>query len=159
MKKTVAAMNSRKKNQTWKLMKRNWCLYLFLVPAVVFIGIFCYAPMYGVLMAFQDYSPGKGIMGSNWVGLKWFQTFFHLADSEEYTGGEPLFPGGGLPYPHSACAYDKQCKKYQIQKTDTDDNLYAALYFHSNSGRYDVGFPLSQIGVFKSSDCYAGRTG
>lgn len=78
MKKTVAAMNSRKKNQTWKLMKRNWCLYLFLVPAVVFIGIFCYAPMYGVLMAFQDYSPGKGIMGSNWVGLKWFQTFFHL---------------------------------------------------------------------------------
>ena len=82
-----------------------------------------------------------------------------LADSEEYTGGEPLFPGGGLPYPHSACTYDKQCKKYQIQKTDTDDNLYAALYFHSNSGRYDVGFPLSQIGVFKSSDCYAGRTG
>lgn len=63
MRKTETAVNGGKKNQTWKLMKRNYCLYLFLVPAVVFIAIFCYAPMYGVLMAFQDYSPGKGIMG------------------------------------------------------------------------------------------------
>ena len=78
MKKTETAENVRKKNQTWKLMKRNYCLYLFLVPAVVFIGVFCYAPMYGVLMAFQDYSPTKGIMGSTWVGMKWFRTFFDL---------------------------------------------------------------------------------
>lgn len=67
-----------RKKELWKGIRRNYCLYLFLLPAVVFIGIFCYAPMYGVLMAFQDYSPGKGILGSPWVGLKWFRTFFEL---------------------------------------------------------------------------------
>lgn len=71
-------MKNTVKKQTWKLVKRNYCLYLFLIPAVVFIGIFCYAPMYGILMAFQDYSPSKGIAGSAWVGLKWFQTFFSM---------------------------------------------------------------------------------
>ena len=71
-------MKNTVKKQTWKLVKRNWCLYLFLIPAVVFIGIFCYAPMYGILMAFQEYSPSKGIAGSPWVGLKWFQTFFSM---------------------------------------------------------------------------------
>ena len=70
--------NTRKLHRqvTWKAMKRNYVLYLFLIPTVVFIGVFCYAPMYGVLMAFQNYSPSKGILGSEWVGLKWFITFF-----------------------------------------------------------------------------------
>ena len=34
--------------------------------------------MYGILMAFQNYSPAKGILGSAWVGLKWFRTFFEM---------------------------------------------------------------------------------
>lgn len=58
-------------------MKRNWILYLFLLPAAIYIGIFMYAPMYGLIIAFKNYSPAKGIMGSPWVGLKWFDTFFH----------------------------------------------------------------------------------
>ena len=45
-------------------MKKSYMLYIFLIPAVVMIAIFCYAPMYGVLMAFQNYSPSKGIFGS-----------------------------------------------------------------------------------------------
>lgn len=66
----------RKKGQTWKLMKRNWILYVFLVPAVVYIATFMYAPMYGLIIAFKDYSPSKGILGSSWAGFKWFETFF-----------------------------------------------------------------------------------
>lgn len=58
-------------------MKRNWILYLFLVPAVVYIAIFMYAPMYGLVIAFKDFSASKGIMGSPWVGTKWFSTFFN----------------------------------------------------------------------------------
>ncbi len=67
----------RKRNKTLILMKRNWILYLFLVPAVVYIAIFMYAPMYGLVIAFKDFSASKGIMGSPWVGTKWFSTFFN----------------------------------------------------------------------------------
>ena len=66
-----------KRNTTLILMKRNWILYLFLVPAVVYIAIFMYAPMYGLVIAFKDFSASKGIMGSPWVGTKWFSTFFN----------------------------------------------------------------------------------
>lgn len=53
-------------------------LYIFLLPAVIMVAIFCYAPMYGVLMAFQNYSPSKGILGSPWVGFEWFERFFNM---------------------------------------------------------------------------------
>lgn len=55
---------------------RNYQLYLFLLPTLLYILIFCYVPMYGVLMAFQDYSPALGIMKSPWVGLEHFMRFF-----------------------------------------------------------------------------------
>ncbi len=68
-------MTQRKK--TLILMKRNWVLYLFLLPAVIYIGTFMYAPMYGLIIAFKDFTASKGIMGSPWAGMKWFTTFFH----------------------------------------------------------------------------------
>lgn len=55
---------------------RNKWLYLMLVPVVVFFIVFCYVPMYGAIIAFKNYTVGKGIMGSDWVGLKWFTQFF-----------------------------------------------------------------------------------
>lgn len=59
-------------------MKKSSMLYIFLLPAVIMVAIFCYAPMYGVLMAFQNYSPSKGILGSPWVGFEWFERFFNM---------------------------------------------------------------------------------
>ena len=58
-------------------MKRNWVLYVFLLPAIIYIGTFMYAPMYGLIIAFKDFAASKGIMGSPWVGMKWFSTFFN----------------------------------------------------------------------------------
>lgn len=57
-------------------IKSHYDLYLLLLPAVLYVAVFCYVPMYGVLMAFQDYSPSKGILGSAFVGLKHFEKFF-----------------------------------------------------------------------------------
>ena len=57
-------------------MKGHYDLYLLLLPALLYVAIFMYVPMYGVLMAFQDYSPAKGILGSSFVGLKHFEKFF-----------------------------------------------------------------------------------
>ncbi|WP_373288780.1 ABC transporter permease [Paenibacillus nasutitermitis] len=47
------------------------------LPGFLTILIFCYFPMYGITIAFKDYSASKGIMGSPWIGFKYFNTFFH----------------------------------------------------------------------------------
>ncbi len=54
----------------------NKTLYLIMLPVIVYFVIFKYIPMYGLLMAFQDYSPRLGIRGSDWVGFKHFVDFF-----------------------------------------------------------------------------------
>ncbi len=53
----------------------NWRMYVLLLPAIIYIAIFEYAPMYGVQIAFRDYRPSRGITGSDWVGLKHFFRF------------------------------------------------------------------------------------
>ncbi len=54
----------------------NRTLYLMMLPVLAYFIIFKYIPMYGLLMAFQDYSPRLGIAGSDWVGFKHFADFF-----------------------------------------------------------------------------------
>lgn len=63
------------KRSLWKQMKQHKVLYMMLIPGLVMTFVFRYIPMYGVLIAFKDYNPLKGIMGSPWVGFKEFQTF------------------------------------------------------------------------------------
>lgn len=57
-------------------IRSNWDLYLIILPILIYYAIFHYAPMYGAIIAFENYKPAKGIIGSQWVGLKNFQTFF-----------------------------------------------------------------------------------
>lgn len=58
-------------------IRRNWQLYLLLLPAVVLLFCFTYIPMYGIQIAFKDFTPRLGIQDSPWVGLEHFQTFFN----------------------------------------------------------------------------------
>ena len=60
-----------------KDFKHNKYIYLMAVPMVVFFVLFSYIPMYGVIIAFKNFSPKLGILGSPWVGLKYFDSFFH----------------------------------------------------------------------------------
>lgn len=57
-----------------------------MLPAVALILIFNYIPMYGILMAFQDYAPNLGIQGSSWVGFKHFERLFTLPKFQEILG-------------------------------------------------------------------------
>lgn len=66
----------KKHNGIKTIWKKNWQLYLLLLPAVAYIFVFNYMPMYGVQIAFRDYKAVNGIFGSEWVGLKHFRTFF-----------------------------------------------------------------------------------
>ncbi|MCF2718245.1 ABC transporter permease [Paenibacillus sp. SEL3] len=56
-------------------MLRNYILYLFLLPSIILTVIFKYVPMYGSIIAFKNFSPRKGILGSEWVGFEHFQRF------------------------------------------------------------------------------------
>ncbi|SFA77083.1 carbohydrate ABC transporter membrane protein 1, CUT1 family (TC 3.A.1.1.-) [Cohnella sp. OV330] len=56
--------------------KINKYVYLMLLPVVVYYVVFYYVPMYGLQIAFKDYSPGLGFLHSDWVGLKHFKDFF-----------------------------------------------------------------------------------
>lgn len=57
----------------FKHFRKSWQLYLLILLPFIYILIFYYYPMYGVQIAFRDFSFRKGILGSEWVGLKWFQ--------------------------------------------------------------------------------------
>lgn len=71
-------------DESWgKMVKRDWKrhypLYIMLIPMLLFYIIWCYAPMYGIQIAFKEFSPRRGIWGSEWVGLKNFYDFFNGA--------------------------------------------------------------------------------
>lgn len=54
--------------------------HLMMLPGMVFVAVFCYVPMVGIIMAFQDFVPAKGLLGSEFVGLEHFQYMFQLPD-------------------------------------------------------------------------------
>ncbi len=58
-------------------LKKYRSLYIMLLPVILYYLIFCYLPMYGAQIAFRDFSPKFGILGSKWVGLANFKSFFH----------------------------------------------------------------------------------
>lgn len=64
------------KKKSWLYFRNNWQLYAFLLPSVVFIIVFAYIPMAGVVLAFKEYDFSLGIWGSPWVGFENFERFF-----------------------------------------------------------------------------------
>jgi putative aldouronate transport system permease protein len=62
-----------------RLIRDKW-LYVLLLPGLAYFIIFKYLPMWGVVIAFQDYSPFKGVLGSQWVGFDNFTNFFKNPD-------------------------------------------------------------------------------
>ena len=63
-------------NRLKKDLQRNKYMYIIILPVVIYLLVFCYKPMYGIVIAFQKFRPTLGIANSPWVGLKNFKTFF-----------------------------------------------------------------------------------
>ena len=61
-------------------LRFTWQLHILLIPAVLLVAIFSYIPMVGVVLAFQDFLPGRNFFGSVWVGLDNFKYLFALPD-------------------------------------------------------------------------------
>ncbi len=71
----MKADNNKLLTKIKKDLIKNRTIYLMALPAVIYYLIFCYGPMYGAIIAFKNYSPKLGILGSEWVGLKHFESF------------------------------------------------------------------------------------
>ena len=71
--KKASSLNRRRK--TWVLIKRYKVIYILLLLPITSFVVFNYAPMYGLLVAFKNYKPSRGIFGSEWAGFKWFEQF------------------------------------------------------------------------------------
>jgi putative aldouronate transport system permease protein len=76
----IVALPLPRRTGRWQVisrdLRRNRQIYLMLLPILLYYLVFHYGPMYGAVIAFQDFNPVKGVLGSRWVGLQNFQEFF-----------------------------------------------------------------------------------
>jgi putative aldouronate transport system permease protein len=113
------------KNLTY--IKKNYILYLLIAPAVILTIIFKYIPIYGATIAFKDFSPIRGIAGSEWVGFKHFTSFLTspnfmeiLMNTIKLSSFELLI---GFPIPIILALMLNQLRKSSVKK-----NIQLALY-------------------------------
>ncbi|WP_409347123.1 ABC transporter permease [Paenibacillus sp. MBLB4367] len=69
-------MQAERRNRIRRIVQRDRWLYFMLLPGVIYFILFKYLPMWGVLIAFQNYQPFRGFWHSDWVGMKHFIRFF-----------------------------------------------------------------------------------
>ena len=82
---TVGKVKGGKLHETLLYIQQHWQLYvIFILPALLLTIIFRYVPMGGVLIAFMEYNPIRGILGSEWVGLDHFKRFLSSPDFLRY---------------------------------------------------------------------------
>lgn len=65
-------------------LRRDKWLYLLLLPGLIYFLVFKYLPMWGTIIAFENYVPFSGVLGSEWVGMKWFNYFFRFPSWTRY---------------------------------------------------------------------------
>ena len=83
--KTATLTNGKRRSGGYHV-KDNLQFLLMVLPTLVLLLLFHYLPMFGVVIAFQDFSPAKGFFGSEWVGLKNFEFFFKSQDAGRVIG-------------------------------------------------------------------------
>ena len=72
-----AQQRGEKRKNLWKVILRHRMLYLFILPCFIWLIVFCYVPMGGIVLAFKNYKFNLGIYGSPWAGMKWFREFIN----------------------------------------------------------------------------------
>ena len=72
-------------------LKKYWRLHVLALPAVILLLLFNYAPMFGVVLAFEDYTVADGFFGSKWVGFKNFEFLFQTNDAWRITRNTVLY--------------------------------------------------------------------
>ncbi len=113
-----ASLAAPKKSLSARI-RENWQLYLLLIIPVVLTFIYKYIPMYGIQIAFRDYKAGRGIWGSEWVGMYWFKRFFSSPNAARMIKNTFLLSlyallwGFPIPIILSLCINQLRFKKYK----------------------------------------------
>ena len=76
----MSSIRIERKMKIGKYIRNNYWLYLFILPGILFMLVFKYIPMVGIVVAFQDFKVTRGIFGSDWVGLKHFEYLIKSPD-------------------------------------------------------------------------------
>lgn len=79
-------MQVKGNTSVWKRIKKSRQLYLIMLPAFLATLLFSYVPMYGIVLAFQKYNPTKSMFNQHWVGLRYFEKLFGMADFYQILG-------------------------------------------------------------------------
>ena len=66
-------------NRFFKQIRKNWILYLFILPTIIWYILFCYLPMGGIYIAFTNYKGVGNVFDAKFVGLKWFKSYLNSA--------------------------------------------------------------------------------
>ncbi|MCJ8014738.1 ABC transporter permease subunit [Paenibacillus sp. KQZ6P-2] len=107
--------------KVFKKMRVHWPLYVLLLPPIIYVAIFSYVPMYGVLLAFKQYQPLKGIIGSPWVGFSHFEQFFSSPSSWRIIKNTVLISlyslVAGFPLPILLAVALNEVRKHWFKKT------------------------------------------
>ena len=119
--KTIKKETANVNVNTLKRMHSYTSLYLLLLPTLLFFLLFCYKPMYGVLIAFKDFEPAIGFSDSPWVGFKHFKNFFDsyyftrvLRNTVVISGASILF---GFPAPIILALLVNEIKGAKFKRT------------------------------------------
>ena len=129
----------KKKSIGWYLA-HDWQLWVMLLPAIIYIFIFCYVPMYGVQLAFREYDFKSGIYGGKWVGFKYFKQFFDSAmfgttlRNTFVTAALSIVLG--FPAPIVLAMIINQIRQQKWKENCSDNGLYSILYFNGCYGFY-----------------------
>ena len=97
----------------------NWQFWAIIAVPMIYAFVFAYIPMGGIIVAFQKYSPRKGILGSEWVGLKYFKQCFTTPSSRKiifntlYLGIYSLIAGFPIPILLAILLNEMRSKKYK----------------------------------------------
>src|SRR5659263_688565 len=96
-------LHNRYKSTPLKSIRNHWQLYVLILLPVVYLFIFAYVPRYVVTLAFKEVDPIKGIMGSPWRGLEYFNRFFSTPSSFQIISNTLIISlyslALGLPFP------------------------------------------------------------
>ena len=128
-------------------VRRSRPLYLLMLPSIIIFALFTYYPMYGIVIAFKNFTPADGIMGSSWAGLKYFKQYFNSYQfglTIKNTIIISLYTiAVTFPLPVIMGLLVNQMKAQKFKKILPGINLPAALHLHRCYGRNadPVSFP------------------
>ena len=140
-----------------KVFLNNWRLYLLLLPGLIWLIVFCYIPMYGLTIAFKDFDSRLGIIGSPFVGLKYFRQFFSTSIASKTIVNTMMLGLAQLifafPVPVVFALLLNQLPGKYFKKNSSDDFFCSAFYFRGCSGQHAQHHACSQKRLCESVDC------